>query len=136
MFVQKFNEVREDIRTRKTFTLLSNTKSLKVRTDKIVIPEINSIQISQFKPQDKKLLVDLFCNDDTVQKISIDILNNMNNNNKDLSTVDMLSHLNTNLSDIPATIDEFGNVTRKIASYTGALGSQNQYISRQQYGNA
>ena len=66
MFVQKFNEVREDIRTRKTFTLLSNTKSLKVRTDKIVIPEINSIQISQFKPQDKKLLVDLFCNDDTV----------------------------------------------------------------------
>ena len=136
MFVQKFNEVREDIRTRKTFTLLSNTKSLKVRTDKIVIPEINSIQISQFKPQDKKLLVDLFCNDDTVQKISIDILNNMKNNNKDLSTVDMLSHLNTNLSDIPATIDEFGNVTRKIASYTGALGSQNQYISRQQYGNA
>lgn len=46
----------------------------------------------------------------------------MNNNNKDLSTVDMLSHLNTNLSDIPATIDEFGNVTRKIASYNGALG--------------
>lgn len=122
MFVQKFNEVREDIRTRRTFTLLSNTKSLKVRTDKIEIPEINSIQISQFKPQDKKLLVDLFCNDETVQKISNDILNNMNNNNKDLSTVDMLSHLNTNLSDIPATIDEFGNVTRKIASYNGALG--------------
>jgi hypothetical protein len=71
--------------------------------------------------------VDLFCNDDTVQKISIDILSNMKNNNNDLSTVDMLSHLNTNLSDIPATIDEFGNVTRKIASYTGGA---NQFLSR------
>lgn len=69
LFVQKFNEVREDIRTRKTFTMLSNTKSLKVRTDKIEIPDINSITINQFKPQDKKLLVDLFCNDDTVQKV-------------------------------------------------------------------
>ena len=67
------------------------------------------------------------------QKICADILANMNNKNKDLSTVDMLSHLNTNLSDIPATIDEFGNVTRKIASYAG--GSQNDYLSRQQYAN-
>jgi hypothetical protein len=75
------------------------------------------------------LLVDLFCNDDTVQRISMDILSSMKNNNRDLSTVDMLSHLNTNLSDIPATIDEFGNVTRKIASYTG--GAPNQFLSRQ-----
>ena len=45
LFVQKFNEMREDIRTRKTFTMLSNSKSLKIRTDKIEIPDINSITI-------------------------------------------------------------------------------------------
>lgn len=44
----------------------------------------------------------------------------MNNNNKDLTSVDMLSHLNTNMSDVPATIDEFGNVNRKSMSYTAA----------------
>ena len=45
LFVQKYNETREDIRTRKTFTMLSNMKSLKVRTDKIKIPDIHSINI-------------------------------------------------------------------------------------------
>ena len=58
--------MREDIRTRKTFTMLSNTKSLKIRTDKIEIPDVNSITISMFKPYDKKMLVDLFCNDELV----------------------------------------------------------------------
>jgi hypothetical protein len=42
--------MREDIRTRKTFTMLSNTKSLKIRTDKIEIPDVNSITIGMFKP--------------------------------------------------------------------------------------
>ena len=68
LFSQKFNEIREDIRTRKTFTMLSNTKSLKIRTDKIDIPDPNSITIQMFKPQDKKMLIDLFCNDELVQK--------------------------------------------------------------------
>ena len=45
LFVQKFNEMREDIRTRKTFTMLANSKSLKIRTDKIQIPEANQITI-------------------------------------------------------------------------------------------
>ena len=66
LFCQKYNEIREDIRTRRTFTMLSNTKSLKIRTDKIEIPDVNSITISMFKPQDKKMLVDLFCNDELV----------------------------------------------------------------------
>lgn len=43
--------------------------------------------------------------------------------NNDLSTVDMLSHLNTNMSDMPATIDEHGNVNRRNQSFAhGALG--------------
>ena len=46
LFVQKYNEIREDMRTRKTFTMLSNTKSLKIRTDKIEIPDLSSITIS------------------------------------------------------------------------------------------
>jgi hypothetical protein len=69
--------MREDIRTRKTFTMLSNTKNLKIRTDKIEIPDINSISIQMFKPQDKKLLIDLFCNDDAVQSICEDILSSL-----------------------------------------------------------
>ena len=62
--MQKYNEIREDIRTRKTFTMLSNTKSLKIQTDKIQIPDLQSISVQNFKPQDKKLLIDLFCNDE------------------------------------------------------------------------
>ena len=77
LFVQKYNEIREDLRTRKTFTMLSNMKSLKIRTDKIEIPDLQSINISQFKPQDKKLLIDLFCNDEMVQQICNDILGGM-----------------------------------------------------------
>ena len=50
MFVQKFEEVREDIRTRKMFTMLANTKSLKIRTDKIDVPDASSITIEMFKP--------------------------------------------------------------------------------------
>ena len=74
LFSQKFNEIREDIRTRKTFTMLSNTKSLKIRTDKIDIPDPNSITIQMFKPQDKKMLIDLFCNDELVQKKCLQII--------------------------------------------------------------
>jgi hypothetical protein len=99
LFVQKFNEIREDIRTRRTFTMLSNTKSLKIRTDKIEIPDINSISIQMFKPQDKKMLIDLFCNDEAVQQIAEDILNSFSNNNNDLTNVDMMSHINTNTED-------------------------------------
>jgi len=74
--VQKYNELREDMRTRKTFTMLSNMKSLKIRTDKIDIPDLSSINISHFKPKDKKLLVDMFCNDEDVQHICNEILAN------------------------------------------------------------
>lgn len=45
LFVQKYNEIREDMRTRKTFTMLSNMKSLKIRTDKIDIPDLSSINV-------------------------------------------------------------------------------------------
>jgi len=70
--------------------MLSNTKSLKIRTDKIEIPDVNSININMFKPSDKKLLVDLFCNDETVVSICDDIMTRMNNRNYDLSNVDLL----------------------------------------------
>ena len=49
------------------FTMLDNTKSLKIRTDKIDVPDASSISIEMFKPQDKKMLIDLFCNDEVVQ---------------------------------------------------------------------
>ena len=133
--MQKFNEMREDIRTRKTFTLLSNTKSLKVRTDKIEIPDINSITIQMFKPQDKKMLIDLFCNDEAVISICEDILNTFSYNNNDLTNLDMLSHLNTNKQDMPATIDEFGNVVRKAQSFSSVTYRPQKVIHRQQYGN-
>lgn len=94
LFVQKYNEIREDMRTRKTFTMLSNTKSLKIRTDKIDIPDLNSINISQFKPSDKKLLVELFCNDEIVQSICDDILGHMRKENQDLNNVGMMDYLN------------------------------------------
>jgi hypothetical protein len=71
-----------------------------------------------FKPQDKKMLIDLFCNDDAVISICEDILNSFSYNNNDLTTVDMLSHLNTNMEEVPATIDEFGNVVRKGKSFS------------------
>lgn len=66
LFFQKYNEIREDMRTRKTFTILSNMKSLKIRTDQIDIPDLNTINVTSFKPQDKRLLFDLFCNDENV----------------------------------------------------------------------
>ena len=97
--------MREDIRTRKTFTMLSNTKSLKIRTDKIEIPDINSITAAHFKPQDKRLLIDLFANDENIQNIAEEILNQMHAKNQDLSGVDMLQYLNTDSNAAPATID-------------------------------
>ena len=86
-----------------------------------------------FKPQDKKVLIDLFCNDDHVQSICEDILTSFSYNNNDLTTVDMLSHLNTNMEDIPATIDEFGNVVRKSKSFTSVSYRPQRVIHRQQY---
>lgn len=90
LFVQKYNEMREDIRTRKTFTMLSNTKSLKIRTDKIEIPDINSISAANFKAQDKRLLIDLFCNDENINAICEDILKQLQVRGQDLTNVDML----------------------------------------------
>lgn len=106
--------MREDIRTRKTFTMLSNTKSLKIRTDKIEIPDVNSITIGMFKPQDKKMLVDLFCNDELVIEKCNEIINSMKFGNNDLSNADVLSHLNTQ-NNVPARIDQHGNIIRKTA---------------------
>jgi hypothetical protein len=57
--------------------MLSNTKSLKIRTDQIEIPDVNSITVNQFKPSDKKMLIDLFCNDEAVQSLCQEILTNM-----------------------------------------------------------
>ena len=122
LFVQKYNEMREDIRTRKTFTMLSNTKSLKIRTDKIEIPDINSIASSHFKAQDKRLLIDLFVNDENIQSICDDVLGRMNVNSQDLSNVDMLQYLNTD-NNAPATIDAQGNVQRRAVSLSNTQSS-------------
>lgn len=84
LFIQKFDEMREDIRTRKMFTMLSNTKSLKIRTDKIDVPDASSITISMFKPQDKKMLIDLFCNDTEVQRKCSEIVQSLRHGNEDL----------------------------------------------------
>ena len=111
--------------------MLSNTKSLKIRTDKIEIPDINSITIQMFKPQDKKMLVDLFCNDEAVISICEDILNSFSYNNNDLTQVDMLSHLNTNDGGTPATIDEFGNVVRKAKSFSSVSYRPQRVIHKQ-----
>lgn len=84
MFIGKFEEMREDIRTRRMFTMLSNTKSLKIRTDKIEIPDASSISIGMFKPQDKKMLIDLFCNDEVVQAKCAEIVASLQRENADL----------------------------------------------------
>jgi len=70
--------------------MLSNTKSLKIRTDKIEIPDINSITAGNFKPQDKRLLIDLFCNDENINNVCEDILKQLHIRGQDLSNVDML----------------------------------------------
>ena len=76
--------MREDIRTRKMFTMLANTKSLKIRTDKIDVPDASSISIEMFKPQDKKMLIDLFCNDKVVQQKCEQIITALRRENEDL----------------------------------------------------
>ena len=76
--------MREDIRTRKMFTMLQNTKSLKIRADKIDVPEANAITIDMFKPGDKKKLVDLFCNDEQVQMKCHEIISALRRDNDDL----------------------------------------------------
>ena len=101
IFLQKYNEIREDIRTRKTFTMLSNMKSLKIRTDKIEIIDINSITLEHFKPQDKKLLIDLFCNDELVQQITNDVLAQNRIQNNDLTTLDMLAQIQKDPNALP-----------------------------------
>ena len=103
------------MRTRKTFTKLSNMKSLKIRTDKIDVPEISSINISCFKNKDKKLLIDLFCNDDHVQQICNEIL--VNQRIEDESNFNLLTHLKTE-EDGLRQIDEYGNVIKRAKSFT------------------
>ena len=63
------------------------------------------------------MLVDLFCNDDFVQRKCNEILTNMRLNNNDLQSVDLLNHLNTDENNIPSVIDAHGNVERKSASF-------------------
>ena len=116
IFLQKYNEIREDIRTRKTFTMLSNMKSLKIRTDKIEIIDINSITLEHFKPQDKKLLIDLFCNDELVQQITNDVLAQNRIQNNDLTTLDMLAQIQKDPNALPQSIDQNGNVIRAKSS--------------------
>lgn len=109
--------------------MLSNTKSLKIRTDKIEIPDINSISAANFKAQDKRLLIDLFCNDENINSICEDILKQMNVRGQDLTNVDMLQYLNSNQEDVPATIDAQGNVMRKTLSFNNAR-TQNPYSAQ------
>jgi hypothetical protein len=71
-------------------------KSLKVRTDKIQIPDLQSVNVASFKPSDKKLLIDLFCNDDMVQQLCNQVLGDMQRQNQELINDDMLTYLNTN----------------------------------------
>lgn len=49
LFVEHVGRMKEDMRQRRTLTQLKNIKSIKIRTDQIEIPDINSINISQFK---------------------------------------------------------------------------------------
>lgn len=120
LFVQKYNEIREDMRTRKTFTMLSNMKSLKIRTDKIDIPDLSSINVQHFKPKDKKLLVDLFCNDEHVQQICNEILSSQRHQVQDLSNADMLTYLHTDPQGHNSQIDEHGNIIKRAKSMTNA----------------
>ena len=46
MFVEHIGKMKEDLRQRRTLTQLKNIKSIKIRTDQIDIPDINSISIS------------------------------------------------------------------------------------------
>lgn len=118
LFVQKYNEIREDMRTRKTFTMLSNMKSLKIRTDKIDIPELQSINVTMFKPQDKKLLIDLFCNDEQVQSICNQILVNIRSQHNDINNMELLTMLNSDYHGNFNQIDSHGNLIKRAKSYT------------------
>eukprot|EP00347_Sterkiella_histriomuscorum_P019926 403339774 len=66
IFQAYVNEMREDMRQRRTLNQLKNVKSIKIRTDQIDIPELTSIQISQFKALDKKRLMEKFLSDERV----------------------------------------------------------------------
>lgn len=66
LFVEHISKMKEDMRQRRTLTQLKNIKSIKIRTEQIEIPDINSITISQFKPQEKKRLLENFFRDDRV----------------------------------------------------------------------
>ena len=60
------------------------------------------------------MLVDLFCNDELVIEKCNEIINSMKFGNNDLSNADVLSHLNTQ-NNVPARIDQHGNIIRKTA---------------------
>jgi hypothetical protein len=49
IFLEHISSLKEDLRQRRTLTQLKNIKSIKIKTEKIEIPDINSISISQFK---------------------------------------------------------------------------------------
>lgn len=61
--------MKEELRQRKTLNQLKNIKSHKIRTDQIEIPDLNSINISSFKPQEKKRLLENFFADERVAPI-------------------------------------------------------------------
>ena len=46
LFVEHIGKMKEDMRQRRTLTQLKNIKSIKIRTEQIEIPDINSITIS------------------------------------------------------------------------------------------
>ncbi|CDW73733.1 UNKNOWN [Stylonychia lemnae] len=80
MFQQHINELREDLRQRRTLNQLKNVKSIKIRTDQIEIPDISSIQINQFKSQDKKKLLEKFIQDEPSTSGNDSFLNHLYQN--------------------------------------------------------
>lgn len=69
LFIEHIGIMKEDMRQRRTLNQLKNIKSIKIRTDQIEIPDINSINISSFKAQEKKRLIETFFADDRVSTI-------------------------------------------------------------------
>ena len=68
--------------------------------------------------------MDLFCNDETVQSIFESLTASFSQFNQDLSNVDLMSFINTNASDMPATIDQHGNVDRRTQSFLNYVPPQ------------
>lgn len=69
IFIEHIRKMKEDMRQRRTLTQLKNIKSIKIKTEKIDIPDITSISISQFKPQEKKRLLENYFGDERVSEV-------------------------------------------------------------------